>query len=78
MQAIRLPWTLNNEENWKKTHWLAGKTWFAGGLLIVAAALLAPENILIFVFVVIALVTTIIPAVYSYRLHRQQKISGKS
>ena len=30
--GIRLPWTLENPENWKKTHAIAGKLWFGGGL----------------------------------------------
>ncbi|HKC35892.1 MAG TPA: DUF1648 domain-containing protein, partial [Chitinophagaceae bacterium] len=29
--GIRLPWTLNNDENWKKTHLLGGKLLFGGG-----------------------------------------------
>src|SRR5258705_8721637 len=29
--GLRLPWTLENEENWRKTHWLAGKLFFTGG-----------------------------------------------
>src|SRR5688572_16676614 len=33
--GIRLPWTLNDPQNWKKTHLLAGKVWFAGGILVV-------------------------------------------
>src|SRR3569832_3018888 len=32
--GLRLPWTLENPDNWKKTHALAGKLWFAGGLFI--------------------------------------------
>jgi uncharacterized membrane protein len=37
--GIRLPWTLNNDENWKKTHLLSGKLMFAGGLLIAVICL---------------------------------------
>lgn len=32
--GIRLPWTLENDENWSKTHLLAGKIWVLGGLLL--------------------------------------------
>ena len=32
--GIKLPWTLNNEENWNKTHRLAGKLWVVGGIII--------------------------------------------
>jgi len=70
--GIRLPWTLENEDNWKKTHMLAGKLWFAGGLLVALTALFLPDKIaLIFTFSIIILLT-IIPTVYSYRLYKKQ------
>ena len=37
--GFRLPWTLNNNENWRKTHLLGGKLMFAGGLLIAVVSL---------------------------------------
>ena len=42
--GIRLPWTLENEDNWKKTHLLAGKLWFAGGLLLAVLCLFTPTG----------------------------------
>lgn len=38
--GFRLPWTLENEDNWRYTHHLASKLWFAGGLLIALICLL--------------------------------------
>lgn len=67
--GIKLPWTLDNAENWNKTHALAGKIWVAGGLLILATAFL--ENPVIF-FVIVA-VMVIFPTVYSYLLYRKMK-----
>lgn len=68
--GFRLPWTLENESNWRKTHLLAGKLWFVGGLLVVLTALLLPDNlVLICMFAIIALLTAI-PAIYSYRLYK--------
>ena len=32
--GIRLPWTLDSEENWNKTHRLAGRLWVLGGTII--------------------------------------------
>lgn len=32
--GIRLPWTLQSEDNWHKTHRLAGKLWVLGGLIL--------------------------------------------
>ena len=38
--GIKLPWTLNNEENWAKTHRLAGKVWVVCGLAVIVAGFL--------------------------------------
>ena len=71
--GFRIPWTLNNEDNWKYTHRLAGKLWFAGGLIIAITALLASQTIIIIVFTIIVLVLIITPVIYSYRLYRKAK-----
>jgi uncharacterized membrane protein len=71
--GFRLPWTLENENNWRKTHLLAGKLWFAGGLLLTAICLFLPPVAAIVVFFSIMLFITIIPMVYSYRLYKKQK-----
>ena len=71
--GFRLPWTLENEENWRKTHQLAGKLWFAGGLFLAAICLFLPSTIAIIVFFTIMVTITLIPCVYSYQLFRKQK-----
>jgi uncharacterized membrane protein len=71
--GIRLPWTLSSDENWRRTHQLAGKIWFAGGLLLVVAGLLLPATFMWIVVAVLVLVMIVIPTVYSYRLFRQQQ-----
>ena len=69
--GIRVPWTLNNEENWRKTHLLAGKIWFAGGLLIALLCLLLPDTVSLIVFFSLTMILVIIPVVYSYRLYKK-------
>jgi uncharacterized membrane protein len=71
--GLRLPWTLEDPENWRKTHALAGKYWFTGGLLIAVVCLFVPPHIAIVIFFTITIIITIIPAVYSFRLHRKQR-----
>ncbi|OSZ81564.1 hypothetical protein CAP36_10115 [Chitinophagaceae bacterium IBVUCB2] len=71
--GLRLPWTLESPDNWKKTHALAGRLWFAGGLFIAAICLFLPAVLAIIVFFVIMCVITIIPCVYSYRIYKAQK-----
>jgi uncharacterized membrane protein len=70
--GFRLPWTLENADNWKLTHALAGKLWFAGGLLIAIIALASGPAFAMIAMLVIVAVIVIIPAVYSYRLFKKQ------
>ncbi|MDP4264709.1 MAG: SdpI family protein [Bacteroidota bacterium] len=72
--GYRTRWALNNEENWKKTHLLAGKLWFAGGLLLAITCLLSSGNGPIIVFISVSLTITIIPGIYSYILYKKQLI----
>lgn len=68
--GIKLPWTLNSDENWRKTHHLAGFLWiFAGAFMIVTAFV----NALVMKYFILAalLVILFIPAVYSYLLYRK-------
>lgn len=67
--GIKIPWTLDDEDNWNKTHRLAGKLWVVGGLLILATSFLET----IFIPLGIALLMTIIPVIYSYLLFKNSK-----
>ena len=71
--GLRVPWTLNNEENWRKTHLMAGKLWFAGGLLIGILCILLPDTLSVIMFFALTLVLVIIPVIYSYRLYKNNK-----
>ena len=63
--GIKLPWTLNSEENWNATHRLGGKVWVIGGILNLVLAFLPLEISVWMLFVVMALVV-LIPTAYSY------------
>ena len=63
--GIRTPWTLENEEVWKKTHLMGGKLWFVGGLLM-ALTFVLPNKIQFYTFIGIVTVISIVPIVYSY------------
>jgi uncharacterized membrane protein len=70
--GIKIPWTLANEENWNRTHRLAGYLWVIGGILMVIAALtgIAKTHWMIAVFFALA----IVPFVYSYWLHVKRNL----
>jgi hypothetical protein len=50
---------------------LGGKLWFAGGLTIALVSLFLPATFMMPVFIGVVLVMIIVPAVYSYRLFKQ-------
>lgn len=68
--GIRVPWTLANEENWNRTHRLAGTLWIICGILMIIICLtrLAPVQW----FVGILLITVLVPCIYSYWLHAKK------
>ena len=65
--GIKIPWTLDSEENWNRTHRFAGRLWLVCGLGIMLTAFVGG----FWVFLTIVLVMVIAPTVYSYLLHRK-------
>nr|WP_275450028.1 SdpI family protein [Clostridium massiliodielmoense] len=67
--GIKLPWTLNSEENWNKTHRLGGYVWMAGGLIL---CILTWLNIYRQIAtIVIVVIISVIPIVYSFLLYKK-------
>ena len=65
--GIKIPWTLNSEENWNRTHRFAGRLWLLCGLGIMLTAFIGG----FWVFLPIVLVMVLAPCIYSYLLHRK-------
>ena len=63
--GIKIPWTLNSEENWNATHRFTGKVWFIGGFIIAICAFL-PSTISTICLLVISMIMVLIPVIYSY------------
>ena len=68
--GIRLPWTLDSEENWNKTHRLAGRLWVLGGLIILVNGFLSWAVFYVFIAVLLGMV--LVPIFYSYWISRGQ------
>lgn len=75
--GFRLPWTLQNADNWKKTHDVAGRLWFSGGLLTALLCLLLPLKPAIIVMVIIFIVLLSYPAIFSYNLYNKARNTHK-
>ena len=64
--GIKLPWTLNSDENWNKTHRLAGYLFILGGILFLINPFIGKNY---YIFIILA-VTSIIPTIYSFYLYK--------
>ena len=65
--GIKIPWTLNSEENWNKTHRFAGWLWTICGLVIILTGFFGS----FIIFFGVALVMVLTPVIYSYILYRK-------
>ncbi|MBQ9618465.1 MAG: SdpI family protein [Oscillibacter sp.] len=65
--GIKLPWTLADEDNWNRTHRMAGPLWVAGGFLVILDALLQFAGPYLFVGVLTLI--AVAPVAYSAALY---------
>ncbi len=68
--GIKIPWTLANEENWNRTHRLAGYLWLSCGILMIIICLtqFVPAKWLVGIILIMVLV----PSIYSFWLHAKK------
>ncbi|MGZ3753363.1 MAG: SdpI family protein [Mucilaginibacter sp.] len=74
--GIRTPWTLEDNDTWRVTHRLAGKLWFAGGIVLAIMALLLPLKAGLIAYMSALFIMIMIPVIYSYvyyKNHHQDK-----
>ena len=67
MIGYRLPWTLNNRENWNRTNRLAGYIMVIGGLITIIASFF---NVAFYALLVVVLVLVVVPFIYSFLIYR--------
>lgn len=70
--GIKVPWTLNSEINWNKTHRFAGFLWVICGLTMIVSAFL-PSQFMIICFIIDTVIMVLIPIIYSYVLYATKK-----
>jgi uncharacterized membrane protein len=70
--GFKLPWTLNDEENWRKTHQLGSKIWVAGGLIVFIFSLLFPFKTVMISSLIIIAFMVLTPIIYSFQLFKNK------
>ncbi|HET6527803.1 MAG TPA: SdpI family protein [Balneolaceae bacterium] len=68
--GIRLPWTLENAKNWRKTHRLGSYVWVIGGALLIVLFPFLTNKVYSTFFFIILITITLIPAFYSFYLYK--------
>lgn len=68
--GVRIPWTLNDDDNWKHTHRLASKLFFVGGVLITLVSLAYKTEVAAMFMSGIVLVIVLVTVGYSYNFNR--------
>ncbi|WP_417443810.1 SdpI family protein [Joostella sp.] len=71
--GIRTPWTLENDNVWKKTHKLGGILWFIGGIIVVLSSLISDKPTNFRIFLGVTILITVIPIIYSYVVFNKEK-----
>ena len=69
--GIKLPWTLANEENWNKTHRMAGPLWMVGGAAQIVLAFFSGAIAFYGMMAILAVIVGA-PTVYSFLLAKKQ------
>lgn len=74
--GIRLPWTLENADNWKKTHKLGAYLWVSGGLILIFLFPFLNIQTYRTVFSFIVAILVVVPAAYSFYIYKKGLDSG--
>lgn len=67
--GIKVPWTLNSDEVWTRTHKLAGKLWFWGSLAAILLYFVVGD--LRWVLFPLLAVLVVVPIVYAYIIYQK-------
>jgi uncharacterized membrane protein len=68
--GFKLPWTLENVDNWNETHKLAGPVWLYGGLFQFISTISLSSLLGFICFMIATAVMVVVPTVFSYRMFK--------
>ncbi|MFZ9242525.1 MAG: SdpI family protein [Sediminibacterium sp.] len=69
--GFKLPWTLENVDNWNETHKVAGKWWLYGGIFQAISAFILEGKWAFICFMTATIIMVIVPTIFSYRMYKR-------
>lgn len=76
--GIKLPWTLNSDENWRRTHRVGGIAMVACGVVVLFTPFLSSEYVLLGAIILAALIPMVYSFVYYLRHERGKEEENAS
>ena len=75
VMGVRLPWTLDNPDNWNKTNRMAGHIMVAGGFVVLVSGYFHVSAVFygVSVILIIAVLIAVIPFFYSFLLYKKER-----
>ncbi|EEM01802.1 hypothetical protein bmyco0002_58810 [Bacillus pseudomycoides] len=71
--GMRNPWTLSNEEVWRKTHRFSGKVFVALGLMMMVS-IVVPAEWRSYMMLTMILIAVVLTNGYSYILYKKEQL----
>ena len=68
--GIKIPWTLNDKDNWDKTHRFSGYVYIIAGIMMILSMFFKGNAMVVF-YTIALFMAGILPIVYSYLLYRK-------
>ena len=70
--GYRIPWALQDTDNWNKTHRLAGYLWMLEGVVLIIVTLLVREALVLAGVMAVLIILFVVPVIYSYCLYKRK------
>jgi uncharacterized membrane protein len=74
--GIRVPWTLENPDNWRATHRMGSKLWVIGGILITICSSFLDGKTAEYFFMITTLGLAFIPIIYSFLYFKNNRTAA--
>ncbi|RMH69341.1 MAG: DUF1648 domain-containing protein [Gemmatimonadetes bacterium] len=74
--GIRTPWTLENEEVWKKTHRVAAMLWVFSSVMMLGLRVFVGHDLFSYLFIGYMVLIVLVPVIYSYAIYPKGETSA--